>query len=180
MWFAIIFLGLLIVYLVWAINVNIKETKKNIQEKNNIQKEGNKYHSEYSVKINHVSGLPLAESSECILHLCNNQIVVETTSEIYKVQQSKIIDMNIKTSKEIQNSISGAVGGYMLLGALGAYLGGSSTEFHRFFIIVYKDKEDKQQYISFDMKDNLKIYKQIYNYIENFKNNIINKKEVEL
>ena len=88
--------------------------------------------------------------------------------------------MNIKTSKEIQNSISNAVGGYMLLGPIGAFLGGSSTELHRFFIIIYKSKDNNDICISFDMKDDLKKLKGIYGYIERQKSDIIEKKQIEI
>lgn len=88
--------------------------------------------------------------------------------------------MNIKTSKEVQNSISGAVGGAILLGPIGAFLGGTSTEFHRFFIIIYKNKENQNKCISFDMKEDINAYKQIYNYIEKFKASITNKNEIDL
>lgn len=139
------------------------------------------YNAEYSMELNHICGLPLAENSKCIVHLCNNNnIVIESVGNIFKLQDNRITDMNIKTSKEVKNSISGAVGGAILLGPIGAFLGGSSTDFHRFFIIIYKNKEDKEQCISFDLKDDLKIYKEIYNYIEQFKNNITEKKEIEL
>ncbi len=67
--------------------------------------------------------------------------------------------MNIKTSKEVRNSISGAVGGAILLGPIGAFLGGSSTDFHRFFIIIYENKDNEEQCISFDLKDDLKYIK---------------------
>ena len=93
---------------------------------------------------------------------------------------SKVLDMSIKTSKEVQNSISGAVGGYMLLGPVGAFLGGSNTEVHRFFIVIYKNKENKDICISFDMENDLKALKEINEYIENYKNSMITKDDIEL
>ena len=90
------------------------------------------------------------------------------------------MDMSIKTSREVQNSISGAVGGYALLGPIGAFLGGSSTTFHRFFIIIYRNKEKQDQCISFDIKEDSRAYKEINNYINSYQNNIIKKKEIEL
>jgi hypothetical protein len=180
MWFMILFFGCIIAYLIWAANYNIKKSEEKHQKENDINEKGNEYNAVYSTEINHICGLPLSENSRCILHLCDNQIVVEGTGQIFKLKKDKIIDMNIKTSKEVRNSISGAVGGAILLGPIGAFLGGSSTDFHRFFIIIYENKDNEEQCISFDLKDDLKIYKEIYNYIEQFKNNITEKKEIEL
>ena len=101
-------------------------------------------------------------------------------SNVFKLQSNKIMDMNIKTSKEVQNSISGAVGGAILLGPIGAFIGGSSTEFHRFFIVIYTNRDNKQECISFDMKDDIESYKKICNYIENFKHSTTEKNEIEL
>lgn len=151
--------------------------KKNDEE---CQEGREKFNSIFSTKIKHICGLPLAENSDCILHLCNDEIVIDGTGSIMRLQKSRILDMNIKTSKEVQNSISGAVGGAMLLGPIGAFLAGSSTEFHRFFIIIYKNKENVEQCISFDMGVDTNALKGIYDYIEEFKNNITEKEEIEL
>ncbi len=180
MWFAILCLGAIVIYLIWGVNYNVKENKKKQKEKNGIEEKGKQYNAEYFAKIKHICGLPLAENSECIIYLCNNQIVIESVGNIFKLQNDKIIDISIKTSKEVKNSISGAVGGYILLGPIGAFLNGSTTEFYRFLIIIYKNKENKEQCISFDLKDDLNVYKEISNYIEQFKNNITEKKEIEL
>ncbi len=180
MWFFILFFIAIISYLIWGINYNVKESQKKKEENNSINEKGKEYNAEYSAKIKHICGLPLSENSECIIHLCNNQIIIESIGSIFKLQRSRILDMNIKTSKEVQNSISRAVGGAILLGPIGAFIGGSSTEFHRFFIIIYKNKENKEQYISFDMKEDINALKGIYNYIQEFKNNITQKGEIEL
>lgn len=177
MYIFFIIIGGIIIYLSYAAIQGFKQKEEN-EEK--IIEQGMSYDAEYSMELNHVCGLPLAENSKCIVHLCNNNIVIESSGNIFKLQDNKIIDMNIKTSKEVKNSISGAVGGAILLGPIGAFIGGSSTDFHRFFIIIYKNKEDKEQCISFDLKDDLKLYKEIYNYIEEFKNNITKKEEIEL
>lgn len=165
---------------IMSIYTIIKRNQEKQNKEDELIEEGSKYNAIYSTEIQHICGLPLTENSKCIIHLCHNQIVIESIGSIFKLQKNRIIDMNIKTSKEIQNSISGAVGGAILLGSIGAFIGGSSTEFHRFFIIVYKNKDNKEECISFDMKDNLKVYKEIYNYIESFKNDITDKKEIDL
>lgn len=153
-------------------------SQKNL-EKQKIGESSNIYNAIYSSKIKHICGLPLAEDSDCIIHLCQNQIVIDSTGNIFKLSADRIIDINIKTSKEIQNSISGAIGGAILFGPIGAFLGGTSSDVHRFFIIIYKNKENKDICISFDIKDNLNTLKMISSYIEKFNSNIT-KKEIDL
>ena len=168
---------LLIIYLIGHYRRNKEEE---IKEKDELQESGQNYNPIYSIRTNHIFGLPLTENSSFILHLCNNKIIIDGAGKIFKLPKDKILDMNIKTSKEVQNSISGAVGGYILLGPIGAFLGGSTTEFHRFFIIIYQNKENKEECISFDIKDDIKSFKEINQYIEEFKNNIKFKKERDL
>lgn len=180
MWIEILFLVAIVVYLIWGVSYNVKKRNAKHEERNSIKQKGTQYNARYSTDIKHICGLPLAENSDCIIHLCDTQVVIEGTGEIYKLQLDRILDMSIKTSKEVQNSISGAVGGYILLGPVGAFLGGSTTDFHRFFIIIYKNKENQKVCISFDMKDNSKIWEQISDYIKKYKNNIEEKQEIEL
>lgn len=156
-----------------------KSREKNVK-KEEIRQKGLEYNALFSTEINHICGLPLVEDSKCIIHLCNEQIIIESTGKMFKLQLNKIVDMDIKNANEVKNSISGAVGGYILLGPIGAFLGGSTTDFHRFFIIIYKSKADREECISFDMKDNMKAFEEIREYIEDFKNNVTEKKEIEL
>lgn len=179
LFFILVFIAI-IVYLIWGINYNMEENQKKKEESDSISEKGKEYNAEYSTKIKHICGLPLSENSECVIHLCDSQIVIEGTGSIFKLKKNKILDMNIKTANEVKNSISGAVGGAILFGPIGAFIGGSSTEFHRFFIIIYKDEEKKEKCISFDMKDDLKSFKEIKKYIEGFKNNIKFKEEINL
>lgn len=179
--FFIILFIISIVGFIWSIDYNVKKGKEEKQKIEEIKQYGvENYNAIFSTEINHICGLPLAENSGCTIHLCNNQIVIESMGNIFKLQKNKIMDINIKTSKEIQNSISGAVGGYILLGPIGAFLGGSTTDFHRFFIIIYRNKDNKEECVSFDMKDDMKVFEEIRKYIQDFKNNITEKKEIEL
>lgn len=167
-------------FIAWGISYNVKEKNKEKEKKNQIEKDGKKYDAVFSTELKHICGLPLADNSSCILYLCKDNIVIESKGNIFKLSNDNIMDMSIKTSREVQNSISGAVGGYALLGPIGAFLGGSSTTFHRFFIIIYRNKEKQDQCISFDIKEDSRAYKEINNYINSYQNNIIKKKEIEL
>ncbi len=181
MWFLIIFFIIVIILFMKSIDNIVLENRKEKKEKEDIIQKGiSKYDAIFSTKINHISGLSLAENSECIIYLCKDLIVVESAGNVFKLQINRILDMNIKTSKEIQNSISGAISGYMILGAVGAILNSTITDIHKFFLIIYKNKENEKQCISFDMKNNVEIFKNISNYIEAYKIGITNKKEIEL
>lgn len=181
MWFFIIVFIISIALFVKSIdNIVLRNREEKAEKEDIIQKGVDNYQAIFSTKIYHICGLPLTENSKCIINLCEDKIVIESSSNIFKLQGNRIVDMNIKDSKEVQNSISSAVGGYLLLGPIGAFLNGTTTEFHRFFIIIYKNKDNKEECISFDMKDDLKIYKNIYDYVEKFKNSITNKEEVDL
>lgn len=162
------------------IYTSIKKYEGKRKKNNELKEKGSNYNSIFSTEVNHISGLPLAENSKCIMHLCDNQIVIESTNNIYKLSKNNILDMNIKTSQKVENSISGAIAGYMTLGLGGAALGGSTTEIHRFFMIIYKNKENIRQNLSFKINSDIKTYQPIYNYIEKFKNNLENKTEIEL
>ena len=164
----IVFFILALVVVIYAIYNLAKGYANKIEQEENIINKGKEYNAIYSGKFWHICGLSLAENSECILHLGEEKIVIESKSNIYNLHLNKILDMNIKDSKEVQNSISGAVGGALLFGPIGAFLGGTSTELHRFFIIIYRNKNNEEKCISFDMKDNLESLKHIYRYIENY------------
>lgn len=166
-------------FAVYVIYIMIKGSNERIKHNEDVINQGKEYNAEYSGEFYHVYGLPIAENSICILHLSENRIVVDCKGSVYNLDVARILDMSIKDSKEIKNSISGAVGGAMLFGPLGAFIGGSSTELHRFFIIIYKDKNDKEKCISFDMQDNLKHLKYVYKYIEKY-NNSKKKEEIDL
>lgn len=155
------------------------EKKKEEEKEIIIQDKMKKHNAFFSCNMKHINGLPLSENSNGILYLCDNQIIIEGTGEIFKLSKNKILDMNIKTSKEVQNSISDAAFGYLLMGTIGAALNASATEYHRFLFIVYKGKNDEEKCISLDIQKN-KDVENIVNYIEEFKNNINDKKETEL
>lgn len=175
--FIVVMFLIIIICLIWYYR---RSDKKANQKDTKIKEKMIKYNSIFTTEINHICGLPLAEETRCFLNLCHEEIIIESTGKVFKLNKKNIIDMNIKTSKEVQNSISGAVGGAILLGPIGAFLYGTTTDFHRFYIIIYKNKESKEQCISFDMKDDIKVFKEVSKYIEEFKNNIIDDKEIEL
>ena len=132
-----------------------------------------------SIKCNHIAGLPLTENQECIVSFCQDKIVTESNNSTFKLDLSKILDMNIKTTQEIQNSIGNAAMGYFFLGTLGATLG-TQKQINRVFMILYKNKEDVESGIAFDLGNNINNFKYTSNYIDAFNTQIRKAKEIEL
>lgn len=153
-------------------------TKKRIDEKE-CEVSINEYNAYNSLIANHVCGLPLGEDSECKLYLNNDQIIIDSSSNIFKLDKNKILDMSIKTSSEIQNSLSGAIGGAMILGPIGAFIGSSNIKNQLFLIIVYKS-EQEEKHISFAVRNIGDRYEKTRAFFEDFKSRAIVKKEIEL
>lgn len=162
---------------VMLIYTSIKKYEDKQKKKNELKEKGLNYNSIFSAEVNHIYGLPLAENTECIVHLCHNEIVIEGMGNIFRLQKSKIIDMNIKTYERVRDSVSGAISGAMVLGATGALLYGTSKQVTDFFKIIYKNKEDIEQTICFKLKDRGKEFSKICKYIRDFKENIIERTE---
>ncbi|WP_312340261.1 hypothetical protein [Anaerospora hongkongensis] len=107
----------------------------------------------------HMTGLPVAEGTECFVYLCSNMIVFERNETSFNLLIEKIKDIVIKTDTEIQkshvSSIGRAVVGGVLFGPLGAIVGGRSKEktssIESKYLIFTYDKSGEIDYISFDV-----------------------------
>ena len=119
--------------------------------------EERKYIKTHTFLGEHVSGLPVSEGANSSIFFNKEYVEISVSGNLFKVANSKITDVDVKTSTEIENaytsSIGGAVGGFVLFGPLGAMVGGRSkkkqirkTEFY--FIITYS-KNDTIDYLSF-------------------------------
>jgi len=80
------------------------------------------------VVLPHTAGLPIAEKTSCSLYYCDERIEIDANGVQFNLDFSKLHDIRIVTSTEIQNqlvsSAGGAVGGGMLFGAFGALIFG--------------------------------------------------------
>lgn len=86
----------------------------------------------------HAYGLPVAEDAATDCYWCNDKIIFETSGTSYNLSFDKLTDIATKTDSEIQTAITKqdqyvssagrAVAGYMLLGPLGAALGGRARK----------------------------------------------------
>lgn len=111
----------------------------------------------------HVSGLPIPNGVRCDIALCPDQYVFTYKKLSYNLSFDKIIDVSIKSEKEIQqhyvSSIGGAVLGGALLGPLGAIVGGRAkkkkTVNRRTYLIFTYESESTTKFIVFDSSTSL-------------------------
>lgn len=94
----------------------------------------------------HINGLPVPEMSECEIWECENCLIFYNGYP-YVLDYSKLINIEFMSRSEIKrhylNNASGAIAGGMMLGALGAVLGGGTKtvteeEYNYFVAITYK------------------------------------------
>nr|DAZ28008.1 MAG TPA: hypothetical protein [Caudoviricetes sp.] len=168
---------LCIPFAIWA--VWYTEHSKKVADSKECFEGEEKHNADVSLIASHICGLPLGEKSECKLFLASEKIIIESQSSIFKLDKNKILDVSLKTSKEVQNSISGAVGGAMLLGAIGAFIGGSDTKLRMFLIFIYDSNEEKKC-ISFEVENIGDRCTKARKFVEDFKNSVTEKKEIEL
>lgn len=115
-------------------------------------------------KLQLVGGLgELPEGSNCKVKYNSEKIVFHVSGQEFTLDASKMLDVSIMTSTEIQqqyvSSIGGAVAGALLLGPLGAIIGGSAskkkiTNKRKYLIFTYIST-DETKYIVFDVTHNL-------------------------
>lgn len=113
------------------------------------------------IKAKHMAGLPIAEGAEIFVYRCKDKVLFERNQDTIELEISKVRDILIKTDVEIQksyvSSAGGAVGGYVLFGALGAIIGGrtkekKSTIIEKYLIFGY-EKDGDIDYISMEVTD---------------------------
>lgn len=129
------------------------------------------------------SGLSISEKALCKLTYCKDKLIIEGSGVTYNLPTHKLIDMDIKSSTEIEtfynSSIGGTVGGAMILGPLGAMIGGRKKKkkirkTEHFLVITY-DKDDEVNFIVFNIDKNpLKAHK----FVKTFKESGINHEKI--
>lgn len=111
-------------------------------------------------KLRLVGGLgDLPQGTACEARYNTDQITLSASGQEFILDASKMIDVSVMTQKEIQtqyvSSIGGAVAGAVLLGPLGAIIGGAAskkkiTNKKKYLVIAYiSDGETK--YLVFDV-----------------------------
>lgn len=106
----------------------------------------------------HLHGLPIPEKSKCEIWECEEKLIIYYGS-FFLLDYSKIMKIDIFTHSDIEkhyvNNASGAIVGAMLLGPIGALIGGGTKEITNykntsFFSITY-NSNDEIKYIVFDI-----------------------------
>lgn len=106
-------------------------------------------------------GLNLPPSVKCKVHCLRSRVVIEANGQEFSLPVEKIVDVSVMSTTEIQkqyvSNVGGAIAGGMLLGPLGAILGGGVRQMairkrSKFLIFTYMDTDiDETKYIAFDV-----------------------------
>lgn len=184
--FYLVMISILLLMLVFSLKMFIITSRAKKIGKQTKQKRINELNSLYEVNFFHEIGLTLPERTHCQLYLCDDRIVIEGNGITFNLANSKIIDISLKTDREIEkayvSSSGGAVGGALLFGPVGALIGGrvkekKNTKIITYLIITY-EKDDSPDYIAFDVGINSM---RAIKFIDCFKkNNPVKQAEVNL
>ena len=106
-----------------------------------------------------VGGLDLAAGSICSAVCSPESISFSASGQTFTLSPEKLIDVSVMTPQEIQtqyvSSVGGAIAGGILLGPIGAALGGSAqkkkTKIIRQYLIFAYQADAEVKYIVFDV-----------------------------
>lgn len=132
-------------------------------------------------KLQLVGGLDLAAGSICSAMCSPEFISFSASGQTFSLSPSKLIDVSVMTPQEIQtqyvSSVGGAIAGGILLGPIGAALGGSAqkkkTKIVRQYLIFAYQADSEVKYIVFDVTSapqNGKKISKIYAYLKKNEN----------
>lgn len=128
-----------------------------------------------------VGGLDLAAGSICSAVCSPGSISFSASGQTFTLSPEKLIDVSVMTPQEIQtqyvSSVGGAIAGGILLGPIGAALGGSAqkkkTKIIRQYLIFAYQADAEVKYIVFDVTSapqNGKKISKIYAYLKKNEN----------
>lgn len=115
--------------------------------------------SNHVERLTHAYGLNLPAQTQITAYLKNDTIDFEANGTTFTLQKSKLLDVSSLTDVQVQSqytsSIGGAVAGAVLLGPIGAVIGGRSkqknSKTRRQFLIFTYASDDQHRYLSFDI-----------------------------
>ena len=122
----------------------------------------------------HTYGLPVAEGVSCTIQAYRDHIEFYSGTTNITLSKDKVTDMCVKTETEIQqqyvSSVGGAVGGAVLLGPIGAMIGGrakkkTSKTVTYYLIITYTKTDVSLAHLCFDVSD---CFSQAYKMVADF------------
>lgn len=132
-------------------------------------------------KLQLVGGLDLAAGSICSAMCSPEFISFSASGQTFTLSPEKLIDVSVMTPQEIQtqyvSSVGGAIAGGILLGPIGAALGGTAqkkkTKIVRQYLIFAYQADSEVKYIVFDVTSapqNGKKISKIYAYLKKNEN----------
>lgn len=151
-------LGVLAGLLLIIIGIYMVSCKSKEKERKR-QAEQRKIEPDKVYGLKYKSGLGFTEDDVCSVELKDNKFIITSSAASYNLSVEKLICVYVNTREEIQkqliSSVGGAIGGYMLFGALGAMVGGAVKEKEiksdtKYFVFAY-NKDDTAKYISFEI-----------------------------
>lgn len=109
--------------------------------------------------LTHVFGLPFMQGASCTLTSEHNKITIEAQGTVISLDKSKITyigyETNIEKYTQAVSSVGGAIAGEILLGGIGAAIGGrvKSENFQSvrsYIVITYMSEDENVKYVIFD------------------------------
>lgn len=162
--------GLFLLLGLWLI---LREGKsQEARQERRQQKQEAKEKNSRMLVVEHMAGLPLAQSTICTVSFEDACVAIHSGGNAFNLSYDKITDMDLKTSTEIQkayvSSAGGAIVGGALFGPLGAMVGGRVKEkrsktVENFVIFTYL-KDGNIDYLSFKVQAAYKAMKLIQQY----------------
>lgn len=108
----------------------------------------------FSGRFTHAGGLNLPPDTPCTVSYFPDRLVIYAMGQDFTLGHSRIVSVSTRTAADIQkqyvSSAGGAVAGAMMLGPLGALIGGRTKAKYtrtetRFLIFAYRGKDDGKE-----------------------------------
>ena len=140
-------------------NEKAAETASDYVEEPRVAKAENNSRVLLRLKLVHLSGLPIPEGVPCKARSYRDRIEFISGTTNISLSRNKITDVRVMKADEIQkqsvSSVGGAVMGAVLLGPIGAVIGGRAKQkkIHNkthCLLVTYYDKDNNMATIAFD------------------------------
>ncbi len=134
----ILFLGVLVVPLIWSIN---KWTKQQDEKERSLIK----YSAAYAGLLKHIEGLPM--TSGCIIEFFygTKKITFKKDNQEISLECKKIISIDLVSGKDVKTqAAAGAVAGKYLIGGLGGATLGAILTTTIYLAILYKNEDENK------------------------------------
>lgn len=137
----------------------IKLEKERLAQEQGFTNSKEKKFRKIKYNLTHVFGLLFMQGASCTLTSEHNKITIEAQGTVISLDKSKITyigcETNIEKYKQAVSSVGGAIAGGILLGGIGAAIGGrvKSKNFQSvrsYIVITYMSEDENVKYVIFD------------------------------